>query len=168
MAKAAKAGKAPGRQAASGSPKGGVRSVVWLSGLACGVLAAIAPGVAIVAAGLLAPGFVALKLDQDPGRPMARTVLTCGLAGCVHPVITLWNTGQSFEAAMAIVTDPGVLGVAWSAAAAGWLLTQLAPLIVRAGLEAAAIGRATRLRAARGRLAEEWGIDPATGNVPGQ
>ena len=97
MAKAAKAGKAPAQAAA-----GGVRSVVWLSGLACGVLAAIAPGVAIVAAGLLAPGFVALKLDREPGRAVARTVLTCGLAGCVHPVIALWNTGQSFDAAMSI------------------------------------------------------------------
>jgi len=162
MAKAAKAGKAPAQAAA-----GGVRSVVWLSGLACGVLAAIAPGVAIVAAGLLAPGFVALKLDREPGRAVARTVLTCGLAGCVHPVIALWNTGQSFDAAMSIVTDPGVLGVAWSAAAAGWLLTQLAPLLVRAALEAGALGRATRLRAARGRLTEAWGIDPATGNVQG-
>jgi hypothetical protein len=133
---------------------------VWLSGLACGVLAAITPGVALVAAGLLAPGFMALKLDREPGRPVARTVLTCGLVGCVHPVITLWNAGQSFEAAMAIVTDPGAIGVAWSAAAAGWLLTQVAPLLVRAALEAGALARATRLRAARVRLAEAWGLDP--------
>ena len=95
---------------------GSNRSVIWLSGLACGVLAAIAPGIATVAAGLLAPGVVALRLDREPGRPVARTVLTCGLAGCVHPVITLWNTGQSFATAIAIVTDPTTIGIAWSAA----------------------------------------------------
>ncbi len=118
---------------------GSNRSVVWLSGLACGVLAAIAPGIATVAAGLLAPGVVALRLDREPGRPVARTVLTCGLAGCVHPVITLWNTGQSFDTAIAIVTDPTTIGIAWSAAAAGWLLTQIVPLVVRVALEAVAL-----------------------------
>lgn len=135
--------------------------MVWLSGLACGVLAAVTPGIAIVTAGLLAPGIVALRLDHDPGRPTARTVLTCGLAACVQPVITLWNTGQSFATAMAIVTDPGTIGFAWSAAAGGWLLTQLAPLGVRAVLEAAALARATRLRAARSRITEAWGLDEA-------
>jgi hypothetical protein len=91
------------------------------------VLAAIAPGIATLGAGLLAPGLVALKLDQEPGRPMARTVLTCGLAGCVQPVITLWNTGQSFGAAVA---------------------------------------RAARLRAARGRIVEAWGLDDKAPDHP--
>jgi hypothetical protein len=141
---------------------GSHRSVIWLSGLACGVLAAIAPGIATVAAGLLAPGVIALRLDREPGRPVARTVLTFGLAGCVHPMITLWNTGQSFETAIAIVTDTPTIGLAWSAAAAGWLLTQIAPLAVRAALEAVALARSTRLRAARSRLADAWGLDEAS------
>jgi hypothetical protein len=140
---------------------GGNRSVVWLSGLACGVLTAIAPGITILGAGLLVPGVVALRLDREPGRPVARTVVTCGLAGCVQPVITLWNAGQSFDTAIAIVTDPTTIGIAWSAAAAGWLLTQVTPLAVRAALEAAALARSTRLRAARSRTAETWGLDPA-------
>jgi hypothetical protein len=127
---------------------------------------AIAPGVATAAAGLLAPGLVAIKLDREPGRPVARSVLTCGLAGCVHPVMMLWNVGQSFDSAIAIVTDPTIIGIAWSAAAAGWLLTQLAPLAVRAALEAAALARSTRLRAARSRIAETWGLDPAPKDQP--
>lgn len=133
--------------------------MVWLSGLACGVLAAIAPGVAILVAGLLAPGIVALRLDREPGRPIARTVLTFGLAGCVQPVIALWNTGESFGAAVAIVTDPTTLGIAWAAAAAGWLLTQIVPLIVRAVLEARFLARTVRLRSVRGRLIEAWGLE---------
>jgi hypothetical protein len=142
-----------------GEAAGSNRSVVWLSGLACGVLAAILPGIATVAAGLLAPGLVALRLDQEPGRPVARTVLTCGLAGCVHPVIMLWNLGQSFQAALAIVTDPKTICIAWSAAGAGWLLTQIVPLGVRVALEAVALGRSTRLRAMRSRIAEAWGLN---------
>ncbi len=93
---------------------------------------------------------------------MARTVLTCGLAGCVHPVITLWNTGQSFATAIAIVTDPTTIGIAWSLAGAGWLLTQIAPLVVRAALEAVALGRSTRLRATRARITEAWGLNEAS------
>ncbi len=103
--------------------------------------------------------FVALRLDKEPGRPVARTTLTCGLAGCVHPVITLWNMGQSFDTAIVIVTDPATLGLAWAAAGAGWLLTQVAPLSVRAVLEATALARGTRLRAARARVVEAWGVD---------
>jgi uncharacterized protein (DUF58 family) len=165
MAKAAKRAnstRAMAKPTSIAAGPGGYRSVVWLSGLTCGVLAAIAPGIATLAAGLLAPGLVALKLDREPGRPMARTVLTCGLAGCVHPVITLWNIGQSFGAAMAILSDPGTIGIAWGAAAAGWLMTQVTPLIIRAGLEATALARAVRLRAARERLAEAWGIQTAS------
>lgn len=135
------------------------RSLVWLCGLACGVLVAVAPGIALLAAGLLAPGLASIKLDGEPGRPIARAVMTCGLAGCVHPVIALWNSGQSFDTAMRIVTDPPVIGLAWCAAAAGWLLAQVAPLAVRAGLEAVALTRATQLRARRAHLAETWGLD---------
>ena len=159
--KPAKTKQRPTRQN-KGAIAGNSRSVVWLSGLACGVLAAIAPGIATVAAGLLAPGVVALRLDREPGRPVARTVLTCGLAGCVHPVITLWNIGQSFETAIAIVTDPTTVGIAWSAAAAGWLLTQIAPLAVRVALETVALARSSRLRAARSRIVEAWGLDMAS------
>ncbi len=153
MAKLAK----PPRQPGAGS----YRSVIWLSGLACGVLATIAPGIGVVVCGLLLPGIVALKLDREAGRPVARTVLTCGLAGCVQPVMMLWNTGQAFDTAIAIVTDPAIIGMAWAAGAAGWLLTQLAPLAVRAALEAAALTRSARLRTARARVAESWGLDPA-------
>jgi hypothetical protein len=157
----AKAPKSPKRKPDAGTASAGGRSVVWISGLACGVLVAVAPGVATVAGGLLAPGLVAVKLDREPGRPVARTVLTCGLAACVQPVITLWNAGQSFEAATAIITDPKVLCIAWGAAGAGWLLAQTAPLAVRAALEAGAITRAAQLRAARSKLAEAWGLSQA-------
>jgi hypothetical protein len=153
--------KAATKQKDAGAPPAGGQKVIWLSGLACGVLVAIAPGVATVAAGLLAPGIVALKLDREPGRAVARTVLTCGLAGCVQPVMTLWSMGQSFDTALAILADPGAIAAAWSLAAVGWLMTQIAPLIVKAALEAAALARTTRLRTMRGRIAEEWGLDQA-------
>ena len=159
MAKAAKPKKA--KNAAPKAGAGGGKSLVWLSGMACGGVAVLLPGLAAMVLALLAPGLVALKLDTEPGRPIARTVLTCGLTGCVHPILTLWNTGPSVDTALAIGTDPATLGIAWSAAAAGWLATQIAPLIVRTILEAAALARATRLKLLRDRIAEAWDLEDA-------
>ena len=56
-------------------------------------------------------------------------------------------------------------GIAWSLAAAGWLLAQIAPLLFRAGLEATALAQATRLKALRARIAEAWGLDQAPDGV---
>ena len=145
--------------------EGGGKPVVWLSGLACGVVVAIAPGLGLTAAGLLAPGLLALKLDREPGRPMARAVLTCGLAGCVQPVIAVWNAGPSVSTAASVITDPSVRTWPWAGAAAGWLLSQIMPVAVRMGLEAKAVAQIARLRAARARLTETWGLD-GSGEAP--
>ena len=118
--------KAATKQKDAGAPPAGGQKVIWLSGLACGVLVAIAPGVATVAAGLLAPGIVALKLDREPGRAVARTVLTCGLAGCVQPVMTLWSMGQSFDTALAILADPGAIAAGPTIPGLGWIRGQSA------------------------------------------
>jgi hypothetical protein len=56
-----------------------------------------------------------------------------------------------------------VLGTAWAAAAAGWLLAEMAPVAVRATLEALSISRAARLRALRTQLADEWRFDLVEG-----
>jgi hypothetical protein len=73
--------------------------------------------------------------------------------------MTLWNMGQSFNTALAIVTDPGTIVLAWSLAAGGWLMAQVTPLLVRAALEAAALARTAKLRTMRTRIAEAWGLD---------
>ena len=160
MAKAPKPGKARKDKGSADRPgAGGGRSVVWLSGLACGVLAAVAPGVVLLAAGLLLPGLVALWLEREAGRPRTRSMMTFGLAGCVQPVITLWNAGQSLDAAWSMAFDPAVLLIAWSAAAAGWLMAELAPLGVRAFMEAGAVAQTAHLRLARARLVEAWGLE---------
>jgi hypothetical protein len=163
VAKAATANRTVAAIGARSGALAGARSLIWLSGLACGVLAAIVPGLAIVGLMLMGPGLVILRLDREPGRAVTRAVLTCGLAASVHPAMMLWNSGQSVGAAVAIISDPIVLSVAWGATAAGWLLAQIMPLLVRVVLEAASLAHATRLRTLRGRLVEDWGLDQADG-----
>lgn len=133
--------------------------LMWMQGLACGGLVAVLPPVALLLGVLLGPTLLAAYLDRQPGKPIARSVLLCTLAACVKPVRALWAAGHSMAASIALATDADVLGTAWAAAAAGWLLAELAPVAVRVALEAFSLSRAARLRAARAALADEWGLD---------
>jgi hypothetical protein len=73
-------------------------------------------------------------------------------------------SGHSMQVAVALLGDLHVLGTAWAAAFAGWLLADAAPVAVRATLEALSISRAAQLRASRTRLADEWGLDAGSGD----
>ncbi len=145
-------GKAPSPQ----------RSYAWLQGLLCGVAATLVPGPAFLIAFLLAPGLLALALDHAPGKPMARAVLLAGLAASVRPLGSLWSGGGGLGAALDMLGNPAVLGAAWLAGAGGWLASELAPLFLRVGMDAAAAARAARLRAERASLVEAWELDPGT------
>ena len=138
-------------------------SMVWLQGLTCGAVVTLAPGVALLLGLLLGPGLLALVLDREPGRPMARCVLLMGLATCVQPLRALWSIGGSLTAALGLAGDIQVLGTAWSAAAAGWLMAELAPLGTRLVLEALARSRAAKLRVERDRLLAAWGGEDGDG-----
>ncbi len=134
-------------------------SLVWLQGLACGAVVTLTPGIALLLGALLAPGLLALVLDREFGRPMARAVLLLGLATCITPVETWWTTGQTIRAALAVLSNLQVLGTAWSTAAAGWLLAELAPLVTRLVLDAMARSRTARLQSERAALVEAWGFE---------
>jgi hypothetical protein len=131
---------------------------LWLQGLACGALAALAPVAAVTIAVLLAPSVLAAFLDQQSGRPVARTIFLCQAAACVHPARDIWSGAHSGGLAAAIFAHPYDIGTAWCAAAAGWLLTQLLPVAVSAAMEAASLSRAAALRRRRERIGEEWDL----------
>jgi hypothetical protein len=146
--------------AASESMPGRHRSFIWLEGLLCGALATLATPTALLLAVLLGPALVAALLDRQPGRPVARSIALCSLCGIVGPMRELWSAGHSLGAALALAADPDVLAWAWGAAACGWLLSELVPVMVRVVLEASTLSRAASLRAARARYEAEWGFAP--------
>ena len=152
MARAAAAGAGRKAKRAGGKSKPGTArgdraagqrsSLAWLQGLLCG-------------------GMVALAFDRAPGRPVLRAVALCNLSACVGPVRAFWSSGHRLGAGLALIGDPRVLGLAWAAGAAGWLLCECLPLAVRVLLEAVTAARAARLRARRGRIGEAWSLaDP--------
>jgi hypothetical protein len=134
-------------------------SLVWLQGLGCGAVVALVPAMALLLGVLLLPGVLAVLYDRQGGRPVARTVLLCGTAASVSPTLALWGAGNAMDAGLALLGDLRVVGTAWSAAAAGWLLAELAPVVTLVVLEAVTQTRAARLRAEREKLVAEWGFD---------
>jgi hypothetical protein len=135
-------------------------SLAWMQGLGCGAVVALVPALALLLGVLLLPGVLAVLYDRQGGRPVARTVLLCGSAATLAPTLALWGTGNSMDACMILLGDLRVVGTAWSAAAAGWILAELAPVAALIVLEAITQARAARLRAERDRLVAEWGFGP--------
>ena len=171
MARAAAAGAGGKAKRAGGKSKPGAArgdraagqrsSLAWLQGLLCGGMVALAPALALLLGALAAPGLLALAFDRAPGRPVLRAVALCNLSACVGPVRAFWSSGHRLGAGLALIGDPRVLGLAWAAGAAGWLLCECLPLAVRVLLEAVTAARAARLRARRGRIGEAWSLaDP--------
>lgn len=144
-----------------GSPVAPERSFAWLQGLLCGVAAALVPGPALLIGLLLAPGLLALMLDHAPGKPLARAVLLAGLAVAIGPIASLWHGGGGIGAALGMLGDPAILGLAWLAGAAGWLASELAPLFLKIALDGASAARAAHLKSERARLLEAWDLGAA-------
>jgi hypothetical protein len=134
-------------------------SMVWLQGLLCGAMATLATPTALLLGVLLGPALLAVLLDHEPGRPRARSIALCSMAAAIDPLRTLWTAGHNIAIATALLSNVRVVGMAWSAAAAGWLLAEIIPIGVRAALEGVSVARASRLNAERAKLVETWGLD---------
>ena len=145
-------------KAKAASAKQGGGSLMWLQGLACGGLAALVPGIALQVGILLLPAIVALMLDRERGKPVARAVLLCTLAASVEPMRALWNSAQGGDLGFSLVADLHAVTLTWGAAAGGWLLTQVIPVAVGMVLNTTADQRSAELREARARLIAEWGL----------
>lgn len=141
-------------------PEGGSgSSLVWMQGLACGGMAALAPLAMAQVAMLLAPALLALMMDKRAGKPVARVMLLFALAASVEPIRVAWATGTG--PTLDRVLDPTAAMGAWLAAAAGWLLAQVVPLFVGAVVDATHRARAEQLRATRVELVRTWGLEDA-------
>jgi hypothetical protein len=147
-------------QAALGQSFARPGGMLWIQALVWWSVAAVATPTALLGGVLLAPGLVGLATERTPGRPVARGMLLGGLAASVAPIRALWDDGHTIAGSLALALDPSTVGLAWSAAGAGWVLAHLAPVVIRVALDAGSLSRAARLRAARARLEEEWGFGP--------
>ena len=141
---------------ARGRGVGRGRSGLWLQGLACGVLVATAAPLALVLAVALAP--VALGALAGAGV-MARIMAVYGVAALAPWAGEMWRAAQHWPGALDLLAEGRLVGWAWCAQGAAWLVSQAAPLGARVVMEARVRARAARLREARARLAAEWGLE---------
>ena len=141
----------------AGATKGG--SFSWLQGLVCGAVLAFATPVALLAGVLLAPCIVAAVLDSRPGRPVARTVALAGLSLTLAPLWHLVMNGRTMDEAVALVIDPAVTGPAWLAAACGWALCEILPVLLRVAADLRAAARLSMLQAEEKALRETWDFE---------
>ena len=139
-------------------------SLIWLQGLLCGAMATLATPTALLLGVLLGPALLAVMLDHQPGRPRARSIALCSMAAAIDPLRTLWTTGHTIATATALLGNLRIVGMAWSAESAGWLLDEITPIAVRPALEGLGIARAARLRAERAKLVETWGLETLPGD----
>ncbi len=136
---------------------------IWMVGLACGVGAAVAPGVLAMVAILLGPAGLAFFTDPSPGRAKARPVLLLGAAMAISPMMGLSGAGFGVGSAIALACEPRVLALAWSAQGAAWMAVELAPWVIRLMLDGTARAQAMALRRARRGIEAEWGVPPREG-----
>lgn len=132
-------------------------SLIWLQGLLCGALVALAPGMAVLLATFLGPAIAAAMFDRESGKPRARAAFLLSTSSCIGPVHTLWSGSGDLSAALSLALTPDMLIRTWIAAGTGWVLAELAPVMLRAVVTFTDRIRRGRLEALREKLKEEWG-----------
>ena len=154
-----KAKPAPRRLRAR-TPKTTRQGNIWilmtmtLIGAFAGVFAL--PTFMVLACGL-PPALVAALVDDQPGRHASSCVLAANLSGIAPILMALWTGGNTIGLATMLLSDVYVWLGMYGAAALGWVLIWLWPLVIEFTLAFAANQRIRKLRVYQERLMEEWG-----------
>lgn len=140
---------------ASGSRK----SILWVQGLACGALLTFAAPTMLLIAVLFAPAAICLLAEPGPGRGLARAVaLACGAAS-LAPLWHLWLAGGGMDQAIAALSDPRHVLLAWGAGASAWASCQVLPVILRSAWDLREAARARAMEAELGMYRETWDFE---------
>ena len=128
-------------------------------GLACGGAIAVAPDVAAAALVLQVPGALAFLLDPSPGRAIGKTMLLCQGAASIRPIVSIWFQCDQIRVCVAMATQRTTVLTVLLAAAAGFVLAQALPLILKVLDDARIKTRGEHLAAERKKLVAEWELD---------
>ena len=153
----------PGRGSAPGSaprpPTRVRRGNVWALLLMtfAGVIAAVLamPSFIVLACGM-PPALAAALIDDRPGRHASSCVFAASLTGVAPVLASLWSGGNTVAGAMRLMSDAYVWLGMYGAAAVGWMLIWLWPVIAEIVLAVVANQRIQSVRAFQARLVEEW------------
>ena len=156
--------KASAKQAVPrrGSSRGTVTTiaVVFFTALAVTAL----PLCILLIAGMLPTG-VAIVVDRNRKRYLARAVGAMNLAGVLPGALQLWGAGLTFSALHHVIGSPFTWLAMYGAAALGWMVSFAATPVARLVIDAHADETRRRLENRAQALIEEWG-EEVTGHKP--
>lgn len=117
------------------------------------------PTVLTILVGML-PAFVAFVVDKRPGRHTFQCVAALNFAGVAPVVLGLWQSDFGMDGAVAHLINPFNLFVMYGAAAIGWGLVCLAPILTTVFIQSMLQYRANQLRAEDAALEQDWDFTP--------
>lgn len=135
--------------------------VLLIAGILLGVI--FLPTTLVLCIGMLPTPMAALA-DRTRQRSKVIGVGAMNLAGCTPFIVNLWMTGNDFEQAVGIVTDPKAIIVMYSAAALGYLINWAMTGIVSSFLFEKGKSRQKAILKRQQELIERWGRE-VTGEV---
>ena len=103
------------------------------------------------------PSIVAYVTDASRNRTSFYVVLSCNLAGILPYLATLVHQQNATQAVQAVLSQPLVWLVVYSAAGLGWLLNWTMPYVAQFGLELLNSNEVNACRQAQKRLVDDWG-----------
>ena len=131
------------------------RTLAILLAIAAGAVLAT-PTFLVLLVGM-APTWIALVTDQDPGRLRSHAIGAMNLAGAVPFLFDLWQGANTVADALRLLGDVFVWLAMLGSAALGVGLATVGPHAAAAILGMLARRRATRLQEEQRRLVTEWG-----------
>ena len=118
------------------------------------------PTVAVLGLGML-PTLGAFIADRDPQKHLVVTVGLLNFCGVVHPMLTLWELGQSYDAMHQVIGDVYNWLVAYGSAGCGWMIFIVMPSFARSYYRVATETRVRMLTTTKRKLIETWGDEVA-------
>ncbi|TNE41342.1 MAG: hypothetical protein EP348_01065 [Alphaproteobacteria bacterium] len=145
--------KKNGKEGAAGSRIGATAIPVMIF-IAVG-LVFYPPSMLVLLAGMI-PSIVALVLQTNRGSSLA-SMIAFNLAGVIPVVGLLWERGQNFQNAFAILSDVYMWLTMFGGAGLAMFLDWAVPICVYALYDLQAKAVISRLKGQRQKLIEEWG-----------
>ena len=119
-------------------------------------VAVLAPGPALLIAVPLCPALAALRLDRQPSRPTAQTMLLTGTASAAIPFGHQLASYPALDQALDSLGEPGPILLCWLGCLAGWLLSEVCQVASRLSLYFHSRQRVARLRRELADIDREW------------
>lgn len=116
----------------------------------------------IIFFGCMLPTFVAAVVDNQKQKTLWVTVGAMNLAGTVPVWFKLWEHGHNVDNAIGLMLSPETLMVAYSMAAAGWIISYNVTPLVANVIQRRGENRLKSIEKRRKELIRKWGEDVST------